>query len=150
MRDDDVANECFRKYESVEDSYRDHSLFLVSRKRYSNLFNHSIMDYKAWCYGLKKTGYATYPHYAEDLIKIIEEQKLYELDRVISLQPILAKVSTQESIPSLRQSRFNPGMYGLKDFNKHGLLWLDEHDVLVQSIDMIMQNNDSKAMAGNP
>ena len=42
--DDDEKNECFRKYDSDIDSYRDHSIFLSSRGRYSELFNYS--DYK--------------------------------------------------------------------------------------------------------
>ena len=52
-------NECFRKYKKVEDSYRDHSLFLSKRGRYSFLFELSITDYKAWAKGLKKAGYNT-------------------------------------------------------------------------------------------
>jgi len=36
--DDDAKNECFRKYNSVLDSYKDHSDFLVSSNRYSFLF----------------------------------------------------------------------------------------------------------------
>ena len=35
--DDDARRECFRKYNSVNDSYRDHSIFLASRSRYSDL-----------------------------------------------------------------------------------------------------------------
>ena len=150
VRNDDAYNECFRKYESVEDSYRDHSLFLVSRKRYTHLFNNSLLDYKAWCYGLKQTGYATYPHYAEDLIKIIEEQKLYELDRVLPMKPMMAKANKNETYPPLKTGKINPGLFKLQDFSKDGLLWLDENDVLVQSIDMIMQSNESRSMAGNP
>ncbi|MBU3928159.1 MAG: glucosaminidase domain-containing protein [Bacteroidetes bacterium] len=37
--DDDEKNECFRKYKKPEDSYRDHSLFLTERGRYSFLFD---------------------------------------------------------------------------------------------------------------
>ena len=36
--DDDEKDECFRKYDFVEDSYLDHSLFLVNKERYSSLF----------------------------------------------------------------------------------------------------------------
>jgi hypothetical protein len=151
VRDDDVANECFRKYYHVEDSYRDHSLFLVTRKRYAFLFDYAITDYKAWCYGLKKTCYATYPHYAENLIKIIEEQKLYELDRVMPLKPIFASMTKKASkAPQLKISRFNPKLYNIKEFNKEGLIWLDERDVLVQSLDMILIGSDEESMAGNP
>lgn len=150
VRNDDALNECFRKYEKVEDSYRDHSLFLVSRKRYTNLFALSILDYRSWCLGLKKTGYATYPHYAEDLIKIIEEQHLYELDRVLNLSPILAKRTKDEKAPGLKTSKINPSLFDMADYSKNGLLWMDERDVLAQSIDMILQNTELGSMAGNP
>jgi LysM repeat protein len=79
--DDDEKNECFRKYATPEESYKDHSLFLTSRERYTFLFEISLNDYKGWAYGLKKAGYATNPNYPELLIKIIEEFKLYELDK---------------------------------------------------------------------
>ena len=78
--DDDAKNECFRSYSKVEDSYIDHSMFLITRKRYESLFSLSISDYKAWSHGLKAAGYATNPKYAEELIKLIEELELYKLD----------------------------------------------------------------------
>ncbi len=78
--DDDAENECFRKYKRDMDSYRDHSVFLTTRKYYVSLFKLDIMDYKGWAYGLKAAGYATEPLYAEMLIKIIEENHLHSLD----------------------------------------------------------------------
>lgn len=78
--DDDKKNECFRKYKSDEESFEDHSLFLRNRKHYSALFNLDITDYKAWAKGLKNAGYATNPKYPELLIKIIEDNRLFELD----------------------------------------------------------------------
>ena len=44
--DDDEKDECFRKYKKAEESYRDHSEFLTSRPRYSDLFKLDIMDYE--------------------------------------------------------------------------------------------------------
>ncbi len=79
--DDDAKGECFRKYASVEDSYRDHSEFLDNSPRYQDLFKLDPLDYKGWAYGLKAAGYATDPNYPERLIKIIEENKLYLLDQ---------------------------------------------------------------------
>jgi len=78
--DDDAKGECFRSYPSVADSYADHSDFLRYKDRYKFLFDYKITDYKAWCYGLKKAGYATDPSYATKLIKVIEDWKLYEYD----------------------------------------------------------------------
>jgi len=78
--DDDQKGECFRRYKNAEDSFVDHSYFLISGSRYSSLFDLKITDYKAWAHGLKAAGYATNPKYAKLLIDIIEAYKLYELD----------------------------------------------------------------------
>lgn len=81
--DDDAKNECFRKYKSAEESYRDHSEFLKTRGRYSFLFELEPDDYKGWAKGLKKAGYATSSTYSKALIKLIEDNKLYELDQYV-------------------------------------------------------------------
>lgn len=78
--DDDRRHECFRKYGSAEDSYRDHSDFLRYKDRYKFLFDLDPTDYRGWAYGLKKAGYATDPNYPKKLIKLIEDYKLYEYD----------------------------------------------------------------------
>lgn len=78
--DDDERNECFRKYSTAHQSFEDHSLFL-KRSRYLFLYDYKVTDYKSWAHGLKKAGYATNPKYADLLIRIIEENKLYEYDK---------------------------------------------------------------------
>lgn len=78
--DDDEKNECFRKYKYAADSYRDHSLFLTQRGRYTFLFDYKITDYKSWAKGLKKAGYATNPKYPELLIRLIERYDLAQYD----------------------------------------------------------------------
>ncbi len=78
--DDDELQECFRKYDQVEDSYTDHSLFLKNRPRYSALFSLDIMDYAGWAKGLKATGYATNPEYANRLISLIERYNIAQID----------------------------------------------------------------------
>lgn len=82
--DDDAMGECFRKYKSAEDSYRDHSNFLRGNGRYDFLFNLNPADYKAWAYGLRKAGYATNPRYPDILIKNIEDNNLeqYTMDAI--------------------------------------------------------------------
>lgn len=82
IMNDDEDNECFRKYDNALDSYSDHSLFLFSRSRYADLFQLPINDYKGWCYGLKKAGYATDPKYPERLIELIEKYNLQELNTI--------------------------------------------------------------------
>jgi len=79
-KDDDKKHECFRKYKSVKESYDDHSNFLVKYSRYDFLFELKSTDYKGWARGLKKAGYATNPKYPQRLIKLIEDNKLYEFD----------------------------------------------------------------------
>lgn len=86
IQDDDHRNECFRKYNSVLESFDDHSNFLRTRDRYSFLFSYVKTDYKSWAYGLKKAGYATNPEYPQRLIKIIEEHQLFFLDTITSLE----------------------------------------------------------------
>ncbi len=77
---DDLPNDCFRQYERVEDSYQDHSEFLLNGGRYRALFELSITDYKGWARGLQKMGYATDRAYANKLIKLIEDYELYRFD----------------------------------------------------------------------
>ena len=74
--DDDLRGECFRKYTSAEDSYRDHSDFLKGSSRYASLFLLDPTDYEGWAYGLKKAGYATNPRYSQVIIKLIEDYHL--------------------------------------------------------------------------
>ena len=78
--DDDEKNECFRSYKNPLRSYRDHSLFLVDRDRYSSLFELNRKDYRGWALGLKAAGYATDPKYADKLISLIERFKLTRFD----------------------------------------------------------------------
>jgi LysM repeat protein len=83
--DDDAKNECFRKYKEPLKSYKDHSKFLSTRRRYAFLFELDITDYKGWAHGLKKAGYATNPRYPQLLIKIIEDNGLFEYDKLYKI-----------------------------------------------------------------
>jgi LysM repeat protein len=98
IQDDDKKDECFRKYEEAEESFRDHAEFLKSRSRYAFLFDLSSTDYKGWAHGLKKAGYATNPKYAEMLIQIIEENELYKYDRVVNIAKKEIKSEQKEFI----------------------------------------------------
>lgn len=80
--DDDASQECFRKYPTVEDSYKDHSNFLKSREHYASLFLLNPTDYEAWAKGLKKAGYATERDYPEKLIKVINDYNLNQYSLV--------------------------------------------------------------------
>lgn len=78
--DDDRKNECFRRYQDVYQSYKDHSKFLTSSQRYAFLFDYDRTDYKKWAKGLKKAGYATSSTYSSKLINLIERYQLDQYD----------------------------------------------------------------------
>ena len=78
---DDSHKDFFRTYKSAWESYRSHSKML-NGKRYRHLFKLEKTNYKSWAFGLKKAGYATDKRYAQKLIKIIEELKLHEFDKI--------------------------------------------------------------------
>jgi hypothetical protein len=80
--DDDEKDECFRKYNNAEESFRDHSEFLCGRSRYAALFDLEITDYRGWAKGLKAAGYATNPKYAQLLIDRIELYDLAKYDKI--------------------------------------------------------------------
>jgi flagellum-specific peptidoglycan hydrolase FlgJ len=81
--DDDAAQECFRKYKDPNESYKDHSTFLTSRRRYESLFKLDKGDYEAWANGLKQAGYATDTLYPSKLVGIIERHELYKFDNEV-------------------------------------------------------------------
>jgi flagellum-specific peptidoglycan hydrolase FlgJ len=83
FHDDDASQECFRKYSDAKYSYRDHSLFLTQRQRYSALFKLRKEDYKGWARELKKAGYATDSKYPEKLISLIERYELHKFDEEV-------------------------------------------------------------------
>lgn len=83
---DDRPDDCFRVYDSVEESFEDHANFLCSGQRYEFLFAYDTDDYKSWAKGLKQAGYATAPDYAERLIGVVERYNLQLLDKKNGIQ----------------------------------------------------------------
>lgn len=130
--DDDKDQECFRKYVDAKYSYRDHSLFLTTRARYSSLFDLSKKDYKGWARGLKKAGYATDPKYPDKLISIIERYQLEDFDRqALGSKKSRRKSKNRQENESVKtytvakgdtlysiSRRFNISVEDLKSFNK--------------------------------
>lgn len=108
IQDDDAKNECFRKYDSASQSYRDHSDFLKNRPRYGNLFTLNTTDYKGWAHGLKAAGYATNPKYPDLLIKLIEDNRLYEFDKMQKIpsepEKPLAMVRSEKKVKTTHTS----------------------------------------------
>lgn len=72
-----VVNSDFRAYESLNESIEDHNK-LLSYSRYKSV--RECADYKSACEIIYECGYSTDPKYSEKLIRIIEENKLYEFD----------------------------------------------------------------------
>ena len=123
--DDDEENECFRKYNSVLESFEDHSLFLTSRPHYAFLFELDPLDFRAWAHGLRAAGYATCPYYAYRLIAIIEEFELYRFDRLAiataqqsTTAQQTASVSQQAPQAELVRGRIQSGA-GISAFEPH-------------------------------
>ena len=139
--DDDAKNECFRKYKSVEDSYIDHSNFLMSNPRYAFLFQLAPDDYIGWAKGLKQAGYATARDYDKRLIKLIEENQLHRLDYQQTFTPLEAYREKQ---------KLNEGMSDkmtINPFNSHKVVTIngldaviarknDTYEIIAQELDM--------------
>lgn len=107
--DDDRRNECFRSYSSADESFRDHSDFLVVGSRYDFLFNLRQDDYKAWAKGLKKAGYATNPKYASMLIRTIDENQLYLYDRLSSVTSAKSNIKEKKIVSDVDPERSSRG-----------------------------------------
>lgn len=71
----------FRKYPSWQESIYDHSEFLRKYKRYASIIGET--DYKKACQKMGASGYATAPDYSQTLLKSIESNKLYLIDREV-------------------------------------------------------------------
>jgi LysM repeat protein len=98
---DDAPNECFRKYNSAADSYKDHSDYLYNTPRYASLFKLPSTDYRGWAYGLKAAGYATNPRYPQILISNIEKYNLQQYNEPLSAESqaaLIAKMGVTEAV----------------------------------------------------
>lgn len=78
---DDSHKDFFIKYTNAWGSFRAHSQFLKTTKRYAPLFRLDKTDYRGWAGGLAKSGYATDRKYGEKLISVIRNMKLDRFDR---------------------------------------------------------------------
>lgn len=111
--DDDEKQECFRKYDNPEYSYRDHSLFLKNRGRYSFLFDFDKDNYKQWAKGLKKAGYATDPKYPDKLIRLIERFDLAQYDKKDAQEIVVQTVKTPQSNESIYVVKKGETLYSI-------------------------------------
>jgi peptidoglycan hydrolase-like protein with peptidoglycan-binding domain len=88
-----IINADFRVYDSFNASIEDHNK-LLSNSRYKPV--RQCRNYKDACREIYNCGYATDPHYPEKLIKIIEENKLYDLDGENSINEAAADIDSQK------------------------------------------------------
>lgn len=100
--DDEPTKSKFRVYQSVEESYEDHSKILKNNSRYQSLFKISVYDYRGWANGLQDAGYATSESYAKALIGYIDAYELYSINGGIKLKSkkilIPAKATKDEEL----------------------------------------------------
>lgn len=102
---DDAPNECFRKYPSSADSYKDQSDYLKSSPRYASLFQLEPTDYKGWATGLKRAGYATNPKYAPVLIKLIEEYGLQDYTLIALGKLKESDLAKNDGVPPVEEKK---------------------------------------------
>lgn len=70
----------WRVYSDANESVKDHVKFLEENPRYAENGVFSANTYQEQCQALQSAGYATDPNYADTLIRIIEEYRLYSYD----------------------------------------------------------------------
>ncbi len=75
---DDFHKDFFRTYKTVDESFIEHSNFLM-KNTYRKLLKFG-KDYRSWAKGLREYGYATDKQYDKKLIQVIEKYDLTHLD----------------------------------------------------------------------
>lgn len=96
--DDEKKGELFRKYETAEASYEDHSLFLVCSSRYAKIFQIDPSNGDALADEIKKDGYATSKKYIKNLKKIMKDNNLESLFDLRVIDPTIEPLQTNESV----------------------------------------------------
>ena len=151
IQDDDKRDECFRKYKYAEESFDDHSDFLRTRSRYAFLFELRKTDYKGWAQGLKEAGYATDRSYATRLIRVIDDYKLYQFDR---MQALPADKKEKKKIQPQIVKSITPAVYASrKTFLNNNIKYVvvqdgDTYYKIAQQLDMRLWQLHSYNEAG--
>lgn len=86
LANDDKPNEKFKKYDSVSQSFEDHSKVLMANRyqKYTASLAHD--DYKGWAAAIKKGGYATASNYVSTIVGVIEGNDLHKYDQMVMEQ----------------------------------------------------------------
>jgi hypothetical protein len=104
--DGQLVKSPFRVYASVEESYIDHTNFLLQNIRYERLFYIDKRDYIGWAFGLQACGYATDPKYAQSLITLVEKYNLYQYDGSNTPRRRLVEMGPMEPAMPIVPERF--------------------------------------------
>lgn len=75
-----TINDCFRAYDSLEDSIKDYFNLICNSSRYRSALKTDSPE--ACITAIKNSGYATDPHYIDSVMRIIIENNLQEYDLV--------------------------------------------------------------------
>ncbi|MFI3287585.1 MAG: glucosaminidase domain-containing protein [Rikenellaceae bacterium] len=140
--DDDAQGECFRKYDSALESYKDHTKFLQTGARYASLFKLEPTDYKAWAKGLKAAGYATNPRYAEMIIELIERYDLQRFDSPVADEKLYASESTAAIVVNREYREYNSVKYTVV---KEGDTWEELSSECKVKLSRLLKYNDLPA-----
>ena len=100
---DDRPDEKFCKYATVAESYEHHSKILRNSSRYADCFRLSPDDYKGWCEGIAKAGYASGGNYAATLQRIIEANHLDRYDKEVMAEKRSVGASESRSASAVQQ-----------------------------------------------
>ena len=100
---DDRPDEKFCKYASVAESYEHHSKILRNSSRYADCFKLAPDDYKGWCEGIDKAGYASGGNYAATLQRIIEANHLDRYDKEVMAEKRSVGASESRSASAVQQ-----------------------------------------------
>ncbi|MDR3094590.1 MAG: glucosaminidase domain-containing protein [Bacteroidales bacterium] len=150
FHNDDKKGECFRHYNTAEESFRDHTDFLMSRSRYAFLFNYKSTDYKSWAKGLRKAGYATAPDYPEKLITVIEKYNLHQYDTGVAVNKSeknktdkqVSQNQPKKTVKKTNIDNFSVGIehYAVKEYNRTEYIQAkagDSYESLTKTQDMM-------------
>lgn len=72
-------NTCYRAYDELATSYRDHSLFLTTGDQ-AALKELGKTDYKAWAKAIERIGYSSEKKLAKQIISLVKTYRLEQLD----------------------------------------------------------------------
>jgi peptidoglycan hydrolase-like protein with peptidoglycan-binding domain len=104
-----IINADFRVYDSFNESIEDHNR-LLTNSRYKPVIG--CLNYKEACRKIYECGYATDPAYPEKLIKIIEENKLYEFDNA----PVLSEITVSAEAGKILRFQQLCNKLSIKDY----------------------------------